>query len=137
ACLDVRQESSVYKSVISEALAQLGVESDYAHLSEEDKQRVLVESMPAEGIDVDKLSKEAADIFNMFRLLARAHRQLGGRAMGGHIISMTHEPSDVLSVLWLAQWASREQGIDPSVALGMPIIPLFETIDDLARAART
>ncbi len=137
ACLDVRQESSVYKSVIDEALKQQGVSDDYASLPEEDKQKTLIESMPAKGLDLKALSKDSADTFNMFRLLARAHKHLGHRAMGGHIISMTHEPSDVLAVLWFAQWASAEEGIDPSLALGMPIIPLFETIDDLARAAST
>ena len=41
---------------------------------------------------------------------------------------MTRGPADVLTVLLLARWAG--------CAAGLPIVPLFETLDDLEAAPR-
>ena len=53
--------------------------------------------------------------------------------LGGHVISMTHHPSDVLEVLWLLHWTAREAGTDTLGVGSGGIVPLFETIDDLQR----
>ena len=57
-------------------------------------------------------------------------------ALGGHVVSMTREPSDLLTVLWLWKWSEQTDGGHPRDAeLRLPIVPLFETISDLERAA--
>ena len=46
--------------------------------------------------------------------------------LGPCIISMTHSPADLLAVLLIAKWCD--------CADGLQIVPLFETISDLAAA---
>jgi phosphoenolpyruvate carboxylase len=48
---------------------------------------------------------------------------------------MTHSPVDVLTVLWLWRTAWAQGHNDEHDLPHLPIIPLFETIDDLRRAA--
>ncbi len=56
-------------------------------------------------------------------------------ALGGHVVSMTREPSDLLTVLWLWKWSEQTDGGHPRDAeLRLPVVPLFETISDLERA---
>jgi phosphoenolpyruvate carboxylase len=66
----------------------------------------------------------------------RIARNFGMEALGGHIVSMTHQANDLFTVLWLWKWSAHTDGghRDDS-QLHLPIIPLFETIDDLSHAA--
>ena len=64
-------------------------------------------------------------------MLRQAAATVGEEALGGHIISMTHRASDILAALWLMELRT---GPGAEAAPGMDIVPLFETIEDLARA---
>jgi len=133
--MDIRQESSWYHAVMNELLQAAGIHDDYASLNEQQRQRVLSDSLGANiSFDDAQLSENARETLALFRLLAAVCAMSGSQALGAHIISMTHQPSDVLVVLWLSQWAARQRGL-PDDRLPMPIAPLFETIDDLNRAS--
>ncbi len=135
--LDVRQESTWYHEVMGELLAQLGLCEGYADFDEAGRQRALSETMPCtKAIDESQLSEQAAETVALFRLLASVCAMSGHNGLGAHVISMTHQPSDVLVVLWLCKWAANQEGLHEG-RLPMPIAPLFETIDDLARAPQT
>src|SRR5262249_19832340 len=71
-----------------------------------------------------------------FRLLSAAIEHFGPEAIGGHVISLTRTPSDVLTVLWLWQRACRERGC-MHLTSELRIIPLFEKIDDLHEGPKT
>ncbi|MFH1569056.1 MAG: phosphoenolpyruvate carboxylase [Gemmatimonadota bacterium] len=135
--LDVRQESRVYQRVVGELLAAAGLCSDYGNCPEGERQEILSRSLGAPvHLDESALSAEARDTLELFRLLARTAGRWGPEVLGGHVISLTHEPSDVLVVLWLSQWAAG--AAEACLPLGPAgIIPLFETIADLQRAPRT
>ncbi|MEL6980768.1 MAG: phosphoenolpyruvate carboxylase, partial [Pseudomonadota bacterium] len=68
--------------------------------------------------------------------------QGGVGALGIFIVSMTHHPSDVLAVHFLARLAAARLA-DPADAEALsrgswlPTAPLFETIDDLQRSTQT
>ncbi len=135
--LDVRQESSWYHGVMAEIAERLGVHADYGSLDEEGRQRVLTASMPCEEpVEEEGLSDDAREAVDLFRLLASVGRMSGTEALGTHVISMTHRPSDVLVVLWLSRWAAAREGL-PEARLPMAIAPLFETIEDLEHAPST
>ena len=136
--LDIRQESGYYQRVIADLLAGMGICSDYGKLEEEERQDVLTRTMGQRLPPVEReLSDQTRETLGLFRLLARTARLYGPEVLGGHIISLTHHPSDVLSVLWLTEWAAlEEEGGEPGVG-SAGIIPLFETIDDLRRAPST
>jgi phosphoenolpyruvate carboxylase len=135
--LDVRQDAGRYNDDLGEILARLGIHDGYGELDEEGRQRILADSMPCRApIPSGELSEDARETVALFDLLAAACRRSGPGSLGLHVISMTRRPSDVLAVLWLSRWAAARAGL-PGERLPVPITPLFETIDDLASAART
>jgi phosphoenolpyruvate carboxylase len=131
--LDVRQESSKYQQAIADIFKFGRICEDYLSLDEQGRQKVLTETMQWPWMLPDEaLSDETREILSMFRLLAQTHLQFGPEALGAHIVSMTHHPSDLLAVLWLSEWAGGGKGL-----IAMPLVPLFETIDDLQRSSAT
>ncbi len=132
--LDVRQDSSVYEQVVAELLSKTGCSADYLSLSEAERQVVLSDTLgifdPLEDADLSDQTREA---LALFRLLTRTVHLHGSEVFGGHVISMTHHPSDVLEVLWLLHWSAREVGSETLGVGSVGIVPLFETIDDLQR----
>lgn len=136
--LDIRQESSRYQEVVAEMLAQTGVCKDYLDLPEARRQALLDQTMPFERpLDEEALSPMTRETLALFRLLVRTDRSYGAEVLGGHVVSMTHQPSDLLVVLWLARWAAADAGGEGGLGIGPAgIVPLYETIDDLERAAQ-
>lgn len=135
ATLDVRQDSRVHVEVLTEMFKCAGKCPDYAALDEAARQALLVQGLSV-GNEVLQysLSEMARETLSLFKLLARTVRSQGAERLGGHVISMTHAPSDVLAVLALWQWAWKSTPGDGQRPLAyLPIVPLFETIDDLRR----
>ncbi|HEU4587753.1 MAG TPA: phosphoenolpyruvate carboxylase [Gemmatimonadales bacterium] len=80
------------------------------------------------------LPPDAAETLGMFRLVAELRDRLDREAFGAFVLSMTHSVSDILGAYLLA----KEGGLFPDTLsverCPLPIVPLFETIDDLRRA---
>ena len=80
--------------------------------------------------------RQSAATFGLFQLIAETRRTLDRDAVGGFILSMTRSVADVLGVYLLAKYAGvfiDEQAVEISP---LPVIPLFETIEDLRVAPR-
>lgn len=78
--------------------------------------------------------RQCAATFNLFRLVAEARRTLDREALGGFVLSMTRSVADILGVYLLAKYAGAftdSQGVESSA---LPVVPLFETIEDLRAA---
>ncbi len=156
AALDVRQDSRVHVEVLADLFRQNGRCEEYGKLDEAQRRELLADSMSSQPSEPPGLSRRdepagsqgegmTLETLSLFRLLAETVRDFGSAPLGGHVISMTHNLSDVLAVLWLWQRAWNE--CSPTLRVGesdpehratlphLPIIPLFETIDDLDRAA--
>jgi phosphoenolpyruvate carboxylase len=138
AALDIRQNSAFHDLAIAQLLAAAGFDqSDFAHWTEERRlaflERELASPRPFLRADVSAGS-EADAVLDTFRVLADHLRAYGPEGLGTLIVSMTHRTSDLLSVYLLA----REVGLTTSGAEGLacrlPVVPLFETIDDLERS---
>ncbi len=131
--LDVRQDARQYRHVLDELLRQTGLAADPESLNEAERQLLLINTLDEQiELPTDGHSDVTRDTLELFRLLHRTMKSFGPMALGGHVISMTHAPSDVLTVLWL--W--RRTAPDPAVGEAdpeslLPIVPLFETIEDL------
>ncbi len=68
-----------------------------------------------------------------FAAIAAGLREHGPNALGSVIISMVERPSDVLAALVLMRSAGVGVGDLPT----LPLVPLFETVEDLDRAQTT
>ena len=136
ASLDMRQSSDVHEKVLAELFARAGVESDYAALSEDAKVRLLLDELAQPRLLYTPY-ESYSDITNSELQILRTAREIrkryGTRAIRNYIISHTEEVSDLLEVLLL----QKETGLfRPSEKKSdAMVIPLFETIPDLQRAA--
>jgi phosphoenolpyruvate carboxylase len=140
--LDVRQDARRYREILTEILCGLGLADNFGALEEEARCELLSRTMPwRQPIPTEKLSPLACDTLELFRLLQQALVDFGPDCIGGHVISLTQCPSDVLSVLWLWRWAQgAATEASPSSSAAAPelrIIPLFEKINDLRNSPRT
>ncbi len=137
--LDLRQNADVHEVVVAELLAHAGVTDDYLGLAEEARvdllRRELATARPLVGPHVE-LSEQTAGELAILRTTAELVERVGQAAVPNYVISKCDAVSDVLEVAILL----REVGLlRPSapVPLGMQIVPLFETIDDLRHAGAT
>jgi phosphoenolpyruvate carboxylase len=84
--------------------------------------------------DIGDLPAVASETLGMFRLIAELRPRLGRDAFGSFILSMTRNVSDVLGVYLLAKEAGLYADPGGVERCSLPIMPLFETIEDLRRA---
>jgi phosphoenolpyruvate carboxylase len=136
AAVDLRQNSEVHERVIAElfAVARPGV--DYRALDEAGRIRLLVEELgtprplasPFAGY-----TEETRSELEILRAAAEMHARYGASCVPNYIISKCEGATDVLEVALLL----REAGLflPAGGELRLDIIPLFETIADLRRAA--
>ncbi len=132
--LDLREDSSRLACALGEILRGLNLVSDFENESDQNRTRILLKLFrdypvrPALLAQHPGVTSDAAETWALFRLLARARKIYGRELFGAFIISMTRGAADVLTVLLLARWAGCDDGL--------PIVPLFETLDDLEAASR-
>ncbi len=122
--LDIRQDGDRHVQAIDELVQYLGL-GDYRSWSEEERQTFLLESLTSKRPllpPVWPMSDETAEVLATCRIVAQEPREI----LSHYIISMAQQPSDVLAVALLL----KECGM----TWNMPIVPLFETLDDLDRA---
>lgn len=126
ATLDIRQHSGVHARTLAELLKLAGVEEDYQSLDEPAKlallRRELSHDRPLARENAD-LSDEAAELMAILRVVRDAVAQ-EPESVRCWVISMTSHVSDLLALLLLMR----------EVGLSIQIVPLFETVDDLANA---
>ncbi len=135
ASLDIRQNAFVTNRAVETLLRGLGHEGAEAG-SESWRGMILAEL--ARRLDVpprlEDLPAEAAELMATLRLVVEARRRFDPAAIGSFILSMTRDVSDLLGVYLLAKHAglfSDDAGVESCT---LPVVPLFETIDDLKRA---
>ena len=145
ATLDMRQSSDVHERVLGELFARARVEADYAALDEERKVELLLDELSRPRPLHSPYLSYSAETESELAVLCAARevrRRYGERAIRNYIISHTETVSDLLEVLLL----QKETGLlrmeraeagaaDAGAVMEVMVIPLFETIPDLRRAA--
>lgn len=129
--LDIRQESTRHADALAAITQYLGL-GDYSAWDESRRQQFLLQELasPRPLLPLSALSsaaesgfsEEVREVLATFRLLATQPAE----ALGAYVISMAHQPSDVLAVMVLQR---KADSLRP-----LRVVPLFETYDDLARA---
>lgn len=124
--LDIRQDGERHVQVMDELTRYLELGS-YAEWNEEERQNFLLEQLQSKRPLLPRqwpVSEAGAEVLATCRVIAEEPPEL----LSTYIISMARQPSDVLVVALLL----KECGM----GWNMPIVPLFETLDDLDRSAR-
>jgi phosphoenolpyruvate carboxylase len=80
------------------------------------------------------LPAESVETLGMFRLVQQLREEVDREAFGTFVLSMTRSVSDVLGAYLLAKTAGLFADTAGVESCTLPIVPLFETIDDLQRA---
>lgn len=123
--LDIRQDSDRHVQVLDELTNYLEMGS-YREWDEEKRQAFLLEQLDSKRPLLPAtwpVSEESAEVLATCKAVASQPEE----TLSHYVISMARQPSDVLSVALLL----KESG----VTWDMPIVPLFETLDDLDNAA--
>ena len=133
--LDIREEASKHTKALCEIFERLGIYRDYFDMPEENKIRILtseIENRRPLIYEDMKLSPGCLGTIETFRVIRWATENISPEAISTYVISMTHEVSDILTVLLIAKETGlyRENENPPL----LDIVPLFETIDDLRRS---
>ncbi len=139
AALDIRQNSEFYAAAVAELLKAAGfTDWDYtqwdAAARREFLDRELTTPRPLAPRSGD-LGEHAQAVLGCFEVIAGYIRDYGAAGIGGLIVSMTRDVSDLLVVYLFA----REVGLLRAGMDGMrsevSIVPLFETLTDLDHSA--
>ncbi len=123
--VDIRQESSRHADVL-DALTRAAGGRPYTKLDEDGRRALLLAMLESpEPIPPDlETSHEVRDVLETFAVVAAESAD----ALGSYVISMATSASDILAVEVL----QRRVGVPRP----LPVVPLFETRDDLAHAPR-
>ncbi|WP_407682036.1 phosphoenolpyruvate carboxylase [Pseudoduganella aquatica] len=138
ASLDMRQSSDVHERVLAELFAKAGAAPAYAELDEEAKVALLLAELGQPRLLYSpyiSYSAETESELGVLRAAREIRQRYGARAVRNYIISHTETVSDLLEVLVLQQETGMLRTTDQGSALDLMVIPLFETIPDLQRAA--
>jgi len=133
--LDLRQNSDVHARTVAELLAVACPGTDYLALDENARIALLLEELAtprplaAPGIEYSEETRGELAIFHTARSI---HRRYGKAAIENVIISKTDGVSDILEVAVLLKEVGLLRPLEQ--ALDVNIVPLFETIGDLANA---
>ncbi len=138
--LDLRQHSAWHEAAMADVLSRysqsgLGASSRVNDLAQryskldEDERIELLNALLAQPhsslLDrVGELGDDARRVLEPMQLAREAIKRYGREVMGVYVISMTDALSDVLEVLLMMEWCR----------MSLPIVPLFETREDLQRA---
>jgi phosphoenolpyruvate carboxylase len=131
--LDLRQESTRHSDTVAEILMQTDAQS-YGELDENQRLALLsaaIESGRRPAFDRDRLSQESREVLEVFDTIGEMRTQIGRRCIGSYVISMTHNASHIMEVMYLGFITGLVERREDSYHCGLEVAPLFETIDDL------
>jgi phosphoenolpyruvate carboxylase len=139
ATLDLRQSSDKHEAVIAELLGAARVEPDYSSLPEPRRREVLLQLLDdARPLRVvgHAYSEATLGELAVFEAARQALQAYGPGAIRHDIISHTEDVSDLLEVLLLLKELGLARGtLGEGMVTQLIVVPLFETIGDLRRAA--
>ncbi len=139
AALDIRQNSSFHDRAMDQILAAAGLpESNFSEWAEEKRVDFLTKELrrpPPLSFLGFRIGPEADAVLDCYRVLRKHLNDYGYEGVGALIVSMTRSLSDLLAVYVLAREAGLTRWEDGRLVCDLPVVPLFETQDDLEKSA--
>ena len=137
ASIDMRQDSSVHEACVAELLASAGINDHYNDLSEDEKCELLLKELEEDPRILSATHAKKSDLLEKELAIFKAARQLkdklGDDVIRQTIISHATSVSDMLELAIML----KEVGLVDAAKARVQIVPLFETIEDLAHSEET
>lgn len=124
--LDIRQDGERHVQLLDELTTYLEMGS-YRSWDEDQRQAFLLEQLASKRPLFPQewpVSDESLEVIKTAKVISKEPEE----CLSSYIISMAQQPSDVLAVALIL----KESGM----SWKMPVVPLFETLDDLDRASK-
>ncbi|HSJ03767.1 MAG TPA: phosphoenolpyruvate carboxylase, partial [Verrucomicrobium sp.] len=139
AVLDVRQNSAFHEKALTQLLVKAGVPdaATFPTWTEGAKRALLDQELksPRPFLSPNLSAGPEADaVLECYRVLADYRSRFGDAGLGSLIVSMTRGVNDLLTVYVLAREAGLVELTPQGLRSPLPVVPLFETMDDLAHA---
>ena len=137
--IDIRQNSAYYEKALIQHLQAGSPEQakNYETGGESARMAILNSELASPRPlvhDAIELPAEAAQVRRTFSVVAEKIRQYGSKPVGALIVSMTRELSDLLTVYVLCKEVGLTRSSEEGLYCILPVVPLFETYEDLERA---
>ena len=135
--LDVRDHSRRHLEAFAELAKTHGLSQSDVRAMPESERAALLERLLHQPRYLELLrgaSPSTQEVVRTFQVMAEHASEVDPAAIDGYIISMTHQASDVLIVLWFFQQTDLFRRTGHAWESAAHIIPLFEGIDDLRRS---
>jgi len=137
--LDIRQNSAMHEKAFLELLKASGLDPEIWHNStQEERINFLNSELKTKRAFANPylpLPQDATTVLSALRAVSEHIREFGPDGLGSVIVSMTRSLSDMLIVVLLCREAGLFVMSDTGELIpSLPIVPLFETVDDLLRA---
>ncbi|MEK0447094.1 MAG: hypothetical protein RLZZ399_2415 [Verrucomicrobiota bacterium] len=133
--LDIRQNSVFHAKALTQLLGAAGLSADvWDDWSESERLRFLAKELrsPRPFLHPSASAGAEADaVLGCYRVLAAHIERYGAQGVGALIVSMTRRLSDLLVVYLLAREAGLLRSYPEGIVCLLPVVPLFETIEDL------
>ncbi len=133
--LDIRQTSRFNEIALSQLMNAAQLDGDAFLLSDHTKKLEFINlelnSSRPFTLPGTELQPEAKASIDCFRVVNKHIRKYGDEAMGSIIVSMSRNISDLLLVYLLEREAGLMINTPDGLASQLPVVPLFETIEDL------
>jgi phosphoenolpyruvate carboxylase len=135
--LDVRENTTRLNQALAELRRCGGGEGEPPDSDSEDWRRWIAAEL-ARPLDPDApvpdLGADGGETLGMFQLVRQLRDEIDREAFGSFVLSMTRGVADVLGGYLLAKHAGLFADTAGVESCTLPIVPLFETIEDLQRA---
>lgn len=139
--IDIRQNSAYYEKALVQHLEAGSPEEAEKYSKGDESTRIEILntelSNPRPLVnDVIELPAEATQVRRTLKVVAEKLNQYGAKAVGALIVSMTRELSDLLTVYVLCKETGLTKNTEKGLSCILPVVPLFETFEDLERAPK-
>ncbi len=136
--LDIRQNSRFHDLALSQLMTAAGLDgSGFLEWGESERRafldRELQSTRPFTHPDMTA-GPEAEAVLACYRVLLDQSKRYGTDGLGSLIVSMTRNVSDLLVVYLFAREVGLMTPAGDGDACMLPVVPLFETIDDLKKS---
>lgn len=139
AVLDIRQNSRFHDLAVAQLLVAAGIHGETFPDWDEERRLAFLNAelktcrpFTLSGMQV---GAEADAVLSTYRVLAAYIEKHGHHGLGSLIVSMTRSLSDLLVVYLLAREAGVIFNTPEGLVCHLPVVPLFETIEDLQHSA--